>query len=171
MDTIRIRREQPGDEVAIATLTTAAFGQPEESQIVDAIRKAGRSAISLVAMEGADLVGHILFTPVQFEPARSGIEMMGLAPMAVAPDRQRRGIGSALVREGLRQCARAGCQAIVVVGHPAFYPRFGFRPGSTFGLRCEYPVPEEVFMAVELVPGVLEGSSGLVTYVPELRSA
>ena len=171
MDTIRIRREQPGDEPAIADLTTAAFGQPDEAQIVDAIRKAGRPAISLVAIEGADLVGHILFTPVQFEPPRSGIELMGLAPMAVAPDRQRRGIGSALVREGLRQCARAGSRAVVVVGHPGFYPRFGFRSGSTFGLRCEYPVPDEVFMVVELLPGVLQGSSGLVTYVPELRSA
>jgi putative acetyltransferase len=93
MDTIRIRREQPGDEAAIANLTTAAFGQPDESQIVDAIRRAGRPAISLVAIEGAEVVGHILFTAVQLEPVRAGIEMMGLAPMAVTPDRQRRGIG------------------------------------------------------------------------------
>ena len=110
-------------------------------------------------------------TAVQFEPVRAGIEMMGLAPMAVTPDRQRRGIGSALVREGLRQCARAGARAVIVVGHPEFYPRFGFRPGSSFGLRCEYPVPDDVFMAVELVPGALEGLDGLVTYVPELRGA
>jgi putative acetyltransferase len=171
MDTIRIRREQPGDEAAIANLTTAAFGQPDESQIVDAIRRAGRPAISLVAIEGAEVVGHILFTAVQLEPVRAGIEMMGLAPMAVTPDRQRRGIGSALVREGLRQCARAGAGAVIVVGHPEFYPRFGFRPGSSFGLRCEYPVPVGVFMAVELVPGALEGLGGLVTYVPELRGA
>lgn len=171
MNTIRIRREQSGDEAAIGALTTAAFGQPDEAQIVDAIRKAQRPAISLVAVEGADIVGHILFTPVQLEPPRSGIEMMGLAPMAVTPDRQRRGIGSALVREGLRQCARAGSRAVVVVGHPEFYPRFGFRPGSSFGVRCEYPVPDEVFMAIELVPGALQGRTGLVRYVPELRGA
>ena len=169
MNTIRIRREQPGDAAAIDGLMTAAFGQPDEAQIVDAIRKAGRPAISLVAVDGADVVGHILFTPVQFEPPRSGIELMGLAPMAVTPDRQRRGIGSALVRDGLRQCARAGNGAVVVVGHPEFYPRFGFRPGSSFGVRCEYPVADDVFMVVELVPGALEGFSGLVRYVPELR--
>jgi putative acetyltransferase len=167
--TIRVRPEQGGDAAAIRALTDAAFGQPDEARIVDAIRAAGHPAISLVALDGAEIVGHILFTPVTFDPPREGVTMMGLAPMAVTPGRQRRGVGSMLVRDGLRRCAAAGIAAVVVVGHPGFYPRFGFVPGRTMGLRCEYPVPDDVFMAVELVPGALRGYAGLVRYVAELR--
>jgi putative acetyltransferase len=96
---------------------------------------------------------------------------MGLAPLAVSPQLQNQGIGSRLVRDGLQACVRDGCHAVVVVGHPAFYPRFGFRPGSSYGLRCEYPVADDVFMAVELVPGALAGVNGLVRYVSEFGNA
>jgi putative acetyltransferase len=87
--------------------------------------------------------------------------------MAVSPRCQRQGIGSSLVQAGLRACAAQGCEAVVVVGHPRFYPRFGFRPASAFGLRCEFNVPDDVFMVAELVPGALNGFSGLVRYLPE----
>jgi putative acetyltransferase len=89
---------------------------------------------------------------------------MGLGPMAVAPSRQRKGIGSALVRDGLRRCKALGYRVVVVVGHPTYYPRFGFVPAIRFGLRCEYDVPTDVFMAVELEPGALNGISGFVRY-------
>ena len=84
--------------------------------------------------------------------------------MAVRPERQRQGIGSKLVREGLRACKQEGVQAVVVLGHPEYYPRFGFRPAETFGLRSEYDVPSEVFMALELKRGALEDVEGVVTY-------
>jgi putative acetyltransferase len=89
---------------------------------------------------------------------------MGLAPMAVAPEHQRKGIGSALVRAGLEQCKRLGFGAVVVLGHPAYYPRFGFMSSAHFGIACEYEVPEDVFMVVELQPGFLRGASGKVKY-------
>jgi putative acetyltransferase len=171
METVHVRPERPGDEEAIAQLTNAAFGGPAESRIIQAVRRAGFPAVSLVAVEGVDVVGHILFTHVAIDSAEPATEVMGLGPMAVAPARQRRGIGSELVQEGLRACALAGCSAIVVLGHPQFYPRFGFRPASMYGLRSEYSVPDEVFMALELVPGALNGRTGLVRYLSEFGEA
>jgi len=93
-----------------------------------------------------------------------GLALMGLAPMAVVPARQRQGIGSALVRGGLDRCRQCACDAIVVLGHPEYYPRFGFAPASAFGLTSEYDVPDEVFMVLELKQGVLRGKSGVIRY-------
>lgn len=148
-------------------MNEAAFGQPDEARIVDAVRQADRAAISLVAVERGKIVGHILFTPVVLESPGITPRMLGLGPMAVLPELQRRGIGSRLVEAGLHECAHAGCQAVIVIGHPEFYPRFGFRPARGYGLRCEYDVPDEVFMVAELVPGALSGRTGVVRYVPE----
>jgi putative acetyltransferase len=164
---MQVRPERPADRDAVARVTDAAFGQPDESHIIEAVRRAGCPAVSLVAVDGTEVVGHILFTPVDLDPPAAGVVVMGLGPMAVAPARQRQGVGSALVREGLRACAGSGCSAVVVLGHPRFYPRFGFQPASGFGLKSEYSVPDDVFMAIELVPGSLEGSGGLVRYRPE----
>ena len=169
MHDVTIRSEQPGDEAAIRGVNEAAFGQADESRIVDAIRLAARDRISLVAVSGGGIVGHILFTPVDTESSASDASVMGLGPMSVKPELQRGGIGSRLVRDGLEACRTAGCRAVVVLGHPEFYPRFGFRPASTYGLRCEYDVADDVFMAVELVPGALAQRSGLVRYLPEFR--
>lgn len=168
---VQVRRERPGDEAAIAQVNDAAFGQPDESRIVDAVRRAGHPAISLVAVDGAKIVGHILFTPVAFESPGAVLRMMALGPMAALPEIQRQGIGSKLVETGLRECERVGCQAVVVIGHPEYYPRFGFRPAREHGLRSEYAVPDEAFMVVELAAGALLGRSGLVRYVPEFGSA
>ncbi|MDH3444329.1 MAG: N-acetyltransferase, partial [Deltaproteobacteria bacterium] len=90
--------------------------------------------------------------------------IMGLAPMAVSPDHQRKGVGSALVRAGLEECKKLGFGAVVVLGHPRFYPRFGFTPAVRFGVGCEYDVPEETFMLMELRPGYLGGASGKIRY-------
>jgi len=164
---IEVRREQPGDADAIRDVNDGAFGQPDESRIVDAIRRAGHPSISLVAVDGTRLVGHILFTPVVIEPHGATIHALGLGPMAVLPERQRQGIGSQLIDAGLREAALAGCQVVVVIGHPEFYPRFGFRPGRALGLRSEFDVPDDVFMVIELTSGTLAGRGGLVRYVPE----
>ena len=94
----------------------------------------------------------------------SDLKVMGLTPMAVAPAHQRKGIGSALVRAGLEQCRKLDFDAVVVLGHPEYYPRFGFSPSSRFGVESEYDVPEEVFMALELRPNALSGRSAVARY-------
>ena len=169
--TIHVRPEQPGDEDVITRVNDAAFGQSAESTIVKAIRRSGSPNISLVAVRDGGIVGHILFTTVGIESTHPVGDVMALGPMAVLPAVQRHGIGARLVREGLHACTRAGSRAVVVVGHPDYYPRFGFRPASTYGLRCEYPVPDEVFMALELRPRGLADCSGLVRYRSEFGSA
>jgi putative acetyltransferase len=167
---IDIRPEEPGDEAGIARVDDDAFGQPDESRLVDALRRAGHRTISLVAVDDAVIVGHILFSPVSIEPNGWDVHALGLGPMAVLPDRQRQGIGSRLVIAGLQECRRHGCAAVVVVGHPEFYRRFGFQPGHVYGLRCEYDVPADVFMVAELTPGALAGREGLVRYLPEFQN-
>jgi putative acetyltransferase len=104
-----------------------------------------------------------MFSPVSLS-GHTALKIMGLAPMAVAPEHQRKGIGSALVRAGLEQCKQLGIGAVVVLGHPTYYPRFGFLSSTSFGIGCEYEVPEEVFMVVELEAGFLRGASGKVKY-------
>jgi putative acetyltransferase len=164
---MEIRHEQAGDETAIDRVNDAAFGGTDESRIVNAVRAAGLATISLVAVQDSKVVAHILFTAVCLDAARSAARALGLGPMAVVPEMQRRGIGTRLVRAGLEECARAGYHAVVVVGHPEFYPRFGFRPAREFGLRCEFDVPDAAFMAAELTPGALAGAAGTVRYAPE----
>jgi putative acetyltransferase len=167
MGSIQVRREQPGDEAAIAHVNEAAFGQSGEARLVHAIRQAGHPAISLVATTGAKIAGHIFFTPVDIESIQPAVTAFGLGPMAVLPELQRRGIGSRLVEAGLRECAEVGCEIVVVIGHPEFYPRFGFRPARTYGLRSQFAVPDEAFMAVELSAGALAGRGGLARYLPQ----
>lgn len=148
---------------AVYALNVAAFETQAEANLVDALRQQARPVISLVSVEHQAIVGHILFSPVKLS-GHSELMIMGLAPMAVAPKHQRKGIGSALVRAGLEQCKKLGGGAVVVLGHPEFYPRFGFSPSASFGIRCEYDVPEEVFMILELQPDFLDGISGKLEY-------
>jgi putative acetyltransferase len=155
--------EQPGDVAAIDAVNRAAFNQPNEATLVALLRKEASPLVSLVAETDGELVGHVLFSPVTLT-GHPGAALMGLAPMAVAPPMQRRGIGSMLIRAGLDACERLGCEGVVVLGHAQYYPRFGFRPASAFGLRCEYDVPDEAFMARELAPGGLAGKRGTIKY-------
>lgn len=172
---ITIRAETSEDIDAVRLVNESAFGRAEEARLVDALRVAAHPHISLVAEVDGRVVGHIFFSPVTLETEDEGsaIEtgdeggaMFGLAPMAVLPEYQNQGVGSRLVREGLNECRRSGGGAVVVLGHPAYYPRFGFVPASAKGLRCEYPVPDEAFMVAELTRGALSGR-GLVKYHPE----
>jgi putative acetyltransferase len=165
---IAVRFEQPEDSGGIRQTNELAFGAPLEARLVDALRGSAGS-ISLVATMDERVVGHILFTPVTLEPAVT-LRIAGLAPMAVRPEHQRSGIGSQLVRAGLDECGRQGYSAIVVLGHPDYYPRFGFVPAHTLGLTCEFPSPPEAFMALELVSGSLPRRSGLVRYLPEFAT-
>jgi putative acetyltransferase len=158
-----IRNEERRDWAAVHAVNESAFGTPAEANLVDALREHAHPIVSLVAEDNETIVGHIMFSPVSLS-GHPGLEMMGLAPMAIAPGHQRKGIGSALVRAGLEQCKQMGCVAVVVLGHPAFYPRFGFSASTRFGIGSEYKVPEEVFMATELRPGALHDKAGTVKY-------
>ena len=160
-----IRPERSEDIGGIRAVNRAAFETATEADLVDALREQADPVVSLVAEEAGSIAGHIMFSPVTLSGG-GRTPLMGLAPMAVRPDAQRRGIGSALVRAGLDRCRHLGCGAVVVVGHPEYYPRFGFVPASRFGISCEYDVPDEVFMLLELEPGVLGGQSGTVRYHP-----
>jgi len=160
-----IRPERDSDKAAVYAVNASAFGTSIEADLVDRLRAQVPETISLVAEDREEIVGHILFSPVTVR-SDSVINMMGLAPMAVTPACQRRGIGSALVRAGLQRCTATGVSAVVVLGHPLFYPRFGFSRAAAFGLHCEYDAPEEAFLAIELIPGALKPFRGLVKYHP-----
>ena len=161
-----IRLEATNDISAIRAVNEAAFGRPGEADLVDRLRAAGRLLVSLVAVEGDVVVGHIAFSPVRLADADEQPLGVGLGPMAVLPAYQNRAIGSVLVQAGLDACRDLGAAYAVVLGHPAYYPRFGFVPASRFGLRCQWPVPDDVFMAQELQPQGLAAQGGLVAYDP-----
>ena len=168
-DAIVIRLEQPADAEQIRELNDQAFGTTTESRLVDALRGAPGS-VSLVATRDGHVIGHILFTEVTIEPPTTR-RVAGLGPMSVRPGYQRAGIGGHLVYAGLTECRRLGYQAVVVVGHPEYYPRFGFVPAHTMGLACEFSVPAPVFMVLELETSALAGTSGVVRYHPAFGEA
>ena len=163
-----IRAEQPGDWVAVHRVNESAFETHLEVDLVDALRRQEPAVLSLVAVRDEAIVGHIMFSPVTLS-GHPDLKLIGLAPMAVAPPHQRSGIGSALVRAGLERCKETGYGAVAVLGHPEYYPRFGFSPASRFGIGCEYDVPDDVFMMLELRPGFLEGASGVIRYHDAFR--
>lgn len=160
---MRVRSEDPDDRTAVRAVNEAAFETSVEADIIDALRAKSKSLISLVAEADGEIIGHILFSRVSLAD-QPHVLLMGLGPMAVAPEHQRQGIGSALVRRGLARCREQGCAAVVVLGHAEYYPRFGFVPASQYGISSEYDVPDDVFMIVELQPGSLRGVSGRVAY-------
>jgi putative acetyltransferase len=160
--TTLIRSEIAGDEASINALNRLAFGGPGEWQIIARLRQAKLIALSLVAEEKGRIVGHILFSWLPVRIDSRDVAAVALAPMAVHPDRQRRGIGSRLVREGLKRLPALGATAVIVLGHPHFYPRFGF--SSAMARNLAGPFSGEAFMALELEPGALRGENGKVTY-------
>lgn len=165
---LTIRPETPADHGAVRGLTLAAFGQPLEADLVDALRRAAPRLVSLVAEDEGMVVGHILFTPVTVDMGERQCEGMGLAPMAVPPERQRQGIGSRLVERGLQILRERHCPFVVVVGHPTYYPRFGFTPASGQGLDSQWPgMPDEAFMALVLDEDAMRGVRGVARYRPE----
>ncbi len=159
---ICIREETPEDHEAIREVNRLAFGGDDEARLVDRLREEGLVVASLVAVEDGLVVGHILFSELPVETEVGVLPAVALAPMAVRPERQRQGIGSALVRRGLAVCRERGRAIAVVVGHPEYYPRFGFSPALARQLRA--PFSGEAFMAVELEPGALDGVTGTVRY-------
>src|SRR5205823_49642 len=164
---VAIRREEPRDADAVRRVNELAFGEPTEANLVRELTAASASTLSLVAEKDGYVVGHILFSPVTIETPAGQVTAIGLAPMAVLPDQQRKGIGTRLVQEGLAELKRLGHDVVVVVGHPDYYPRFGFKRASQFGLRTEIDCTDESFMTIELRTGALAGRGGMVRYRPE----
>jgi putative acetyltransferase len=161
---VTVRAETPEDLEAIREVNRQAFGSEDEARLVDALRDGGYARLSLVAEGGGRVVGHILFSDLPIVTQAGAVHALALAPMAVLPARQRQGVGSRLVREGLRACADAGHRVVVVVGHPDYYPRFGF--SAQLAERLKAPLSGSAFMALELVPGALADVTGEVRYPP-----
>ena len=162
-----VRDERPGDQQAIRHLNQRAFAQDQEANIVDALRANGAVLLSLVATADDDrVVGHILYSPI-----RVG-DVMGaaLGPMAVLPEYQRRGVGSRLVEAGNRRLADQRAPFVIVVGHPEFYPRFGFERASRRGIVSEWELPDEVFMVLALDEARMANISGLAKYRDEFST-
>ena len=167
---VLIRPEQSSDRAAIRHVNKQAFKGPDEAKLVECLRDAGKAAISLVATCHQHVVGHILFSPVSIEFNPRRIRGLGLAPLAVLPEYQQRGIGSQLVHHGLKESKAQGYDLVVVLGHQAYYSRFGFKRASVYGLRNEYQA-DESFRVLELRTGTLNTVSGLVKYPSEFNKA
>ena len=164
---IEIREECHDDIAAVRDLNRQAFGQDQESNIVDVLRANEAALLSLVATVDDRVVGHIMYSP-----AVVGDNITGAAsgPMAVLPEYQRQRIGSKLIKAGNRKLKDAGCPFIVVVGHADYYPRFGFRPASKHRIKCEWDVPDNAFMLLVLDQAKMESVSGLAKYRHEFSS-
>lgn len=163
-DDVVIRERQAADDDAIRQLNDAAFGGLDESRLVEGLRAVHLAAVELVAVEGTAVTGHILFSPLAVTCGKKAIRALSLAPMSVQPGQQRSGIGSALVRAGLKAAKARDWQAVFVLGHPDFYPRFGF--STALARPFKAPFSGEAFMALELEPGALDGGDGHVVYPP-----
>lgn len=161
-----VRDELPVDVDAVRRLNVAAFETDAEARLVDALRARGALTLSLVAELDGEIVGHIAFSPIVIDGAHGRLDGVGLGPMAVSPAVQRRGIGGALIAEGLRRL-RGAHRLCVVLGHADYYPRHGFERASLHGLRWERPAPDDVFFVHELTTGGLRGAAGVVRYRPE----
>ena len=166
--TITIRPAKERDYPNIFEINLLAFGGESEAQLVEGLRhsKYFIPQLCLVAEKDGKVVGYILFSHVILETVDENLEVLALAPMAVHPEFQHQGIVSALVRYGLRVSKEMGEKAVAVLGHPDFYPRFGFMQAQAFGIRAPFPVPDEVYMVIELDPGALDGMSGTIKYPP-----
>ena len=164
-----VRRETPADHEAVRHVNQVAFGQEGEARLVDQLREGGYASLSLVAEDNDQIVGHIMFSELAIHTSDGIVNALALAPMAVAPGLQRQGIGSAMVKEGLRLCKEQGHQIVIVVGHTEYYPRFGFAPKLAESLVCSF-YSGPALMALELVPRALQAVSGELEYAPPFQN-
>ncbi len=162
---MQIRPEAGADLAAIEDVNRRAFGREGEARLVDELREAGYARLSLVAIEDdGRIVGHVMLSEAGIQTENGPIAALALGPVAVLPDRQGEGIGSALIGEALSRCASAGHRIVALVGHPGYYPRFGFSAGLAENLSSPYS--GEAFMALELAPGALSGVTGPFAFAP-----
>lgn len=166
---IIIRSEKPEDYQKIYEINKIAFGTEIEARLVNNLRKTEGfiPELSLVAENDGEVVGYILFSPIHIKADSKIVPILTLAPMAVLSDYQKKGIGSLLIKEGIKKCKELGHKIIVLVGHADYYPRFGFVKASAKGLKLPFDVPDEAFMVYEIIPNSLAGITGTVEYPPE----
>lgn len=162
-----VRTATAADVAAIRRVHVEAFGRDAEAEIALRLLAREPRCISLVACRAGSVVGHVQFSPVSVDGRSFARAPFALGPLAVLPAEQRSGAGSALARAGLDACRAAGAPFAVVLGHPSYYPRFGFGPAARFGLSFGDAPPRDAFMALELEPGALARQSGKVRYAPE----
>lgn len=170
---IQIRPERLDDQEAVFRVNQLAFGQNNEARLVDALRQSSAfiRELSLVALDGSSVVGHILFTRISVRDADQAHDGLALSPMGVLPGFQRQGIGSALVKRGLEDARSLGHRVVIVVGHPHYYPRFGFVPAQPLGILPPFEVPSKAFLVLELQARSLLGIRGTVEYPPEFTNS
>ena len=166
---LEIRPERPGDEDAKAEDTRRAFEGEEETGIIEAVRGSGYfiPELSLVAEQDGKIIGHVMFsiiTLVRFD--RPAEKILSLAPMSVDPEMQKQGIGTALVKAGMEKAAELGHTVVVVIGHPEYYPRFGFRQARPIGFDIGMDVPDAAFMVAGLQPDALQDTAGMIQFSP-----
>jgi predicted N-acetyltransferase YhbS len=166
-----IRPERKEDYPRITEINNLAFKQENEGRLVENLRKNTDfiSELSLVAEEDNEVVGHILFFPVKIIDDKLIHILLSLAPMSVHPEHQGKGIGSALVRQGLKAAKEKGFTSVIVVGHANYYPRFGFKPAAGWNIKAPFDVPKDAFMAIELTENGLKNVAGTVKYPDEFN--
>ena len=165
---VKIRKEEEKDYKRVYEVNRLAFQQENESKLIEKIRK-GESFVpdlSLVAEIGNEIVGHILFSKIKII-GDSVFDSLALAPMAVIPEFQKKGIGSKLIKKCIEKAIELGFDSIIVLGHKDYYPKFGFQRASKWGIKCPFDVPDEAFMVIELTEKALEGKVGTVKYPDE----
>jgi putative acetyltransferase len=165
---IKIQPEKGEYDTAIHEINVLGFGLENEARLVENLRKSPDfiPELSLVAVKDKRVVGHILFSRITIQTKIGSFPALARAPMAVHPKFQKQGIGSKLIRQGLERCRNLGYKVVIVVGHPNYYPRFGFTSARAKGLETPFLVPDEAFMVIEVAPGALNGISGMVIYPP-----
>jgi predicted N-acetyltransferase YhbS len=170
---IEIRPEVPDDYLGISKVNDLAFGRSNEALLVHLLRKLESfdPRLSLVALLGNDLVGHVLMFPVMIQAEQNAFPSLSLGPIAVLPEHQNQGIGSILISTAHQNARELGYTSVILLGHPGYYPRFGYRPASTWGLTNPWGIQGDTFMVIELITGSLEGKAGLVQYPQAFNQA
>ncbi len=169
---IDIREETVEDIPAIRVINERAFEQPAEANVVDKLRETCPGFLSFVAVLNGQVVGHILFTPAVIDGNGIPVQGMGLAPVAVLPELQNRGIGSELNRRGIEILRKMDVPFVIVLGHAEYYPRFGFEKASRYSIISQWEgIPDEAFMILILNPKAMEGVSGIARYRDEFDEA
>ena len=169
----KIRSESPSDYIKIKRLNDMAFEQKLEGELIDNLRKRNEyfSELSLVAVSEGKIVGHILFFPVNIISGSKTVTTISLAPMAVIPELQNKGIGGELIIKGLQKCKDLGYRSVMVLGHPKYYPRFGFKKASFWNIKDPFGAPDEAMMAIELTEGSLDFGGGTIEFPSEYYAA
>jgi len=168
---VLIRHEKPEDIPLIHSVIEQTFKRDAEARLADKLRRSCADCLSLVADDNGSIVGHIMFTPVRIENHKT-VQGMGLAPMAVIPSKQRRGIGKLLVKTGLKILQEKGCPFVIVLGHPEYYPRFDFQPASRLTIKSQWDdVPDEAFMILVMDDKVMQNVSGIARFRDEFTEA